>query len=52
MKYECCSVDEIRFEIESYYSNLKKSEQLKIKITKCPILKGTYDLEIIKEKIK
>jgi len=48
MKHECCSKEVIRFEIESYYSILKKNEELRIKITKCPILKGTYDLEIIK----
>lgn len=48
MKYECCSRDKIRFEIESWYKDLKNSEKLKIEITKCPILKGTFDLSIIK----
>ena len=49
MKYQCCSRDKIRFEIESWYEYLKKSETLKIEITKCPVLKGTFDLRIIKE---
>lgn len=49
MEYQCCSRDKIRFEIESWYKDLKKSEQLKIKITKCDVLEGTYDLEISKE---
>jgi len=52
MKYQCCSINKIRFEIESWFNDLKKSEKLKIEIIKCPILKGTYDLNIIKEKKK
>jgi len=48
MKYESCSKDKIRFEIESWYENLRNNEELIIFINKCPILKGTFDLSIIK----
>jgi hypothetical protein len=52
MKYQCCSRDKVRFEIEWYYNYLKDNEVLKIEITKCPVLKGTFDLKVIKQKIK
>jgi hypothetical protein len=50
MEYNCCSVNKLRFEIESWFDDLKKNEKLKIEITKCPVLKETYDLKILKEK--
>jgi len=50
MKYQCCSRDKIRWEIESWYEDLEELETLKIEITKCDVLEGTYDLRIIKEK--
>ncbi len=48
MKYECCSIQKLRFEIESWFQDLKKNERLEIKITRCPVLKRTYDLKILK----
>ena len=50
MKYECCSIQKLRFEIESWFQYLKKSEKLEIEITCCPVLKRTYDLNIRKLK--
>jgi hypothetical protein len=49
MKYECCSKDLVIFGITDWL-DLKKSEELQITITKCPVLKGTFDLNIIKQK--
>ncbi len=49
MNYECCSIQKLRFEMESWISYLEKNEILKIEIKKCPVLKGTYDLVIKKE---
>lgn len=50
MKMQCCSIELMKFEIFNRLKDLKKSEQIRVKITKCPILKGTYDLEYIREK--
>ena len=50
MIHQCCSKDLMRWEIESEYPYLKENEVLKIEITKCPVLKGTYDLKMIKQK--
>ena len=50
MEYQCCAKDKIRFEIESWYDDLKKNEEVLIKITKCDVLKGTFDLKITKQK--
>ncbi len=50
MKYECCSKQKLRYEIESWFENLKRNEILKVEISKCPVLRGTYDLWIIKLK--
>ncbi len=47
MEIQCCSKGVLRFEIESRLKDLKKSEKLNIKIKKCPVLKGTFDLSII-----
>jgi len=51
MNYECCSIQKLRFEIESWLENpiLENSEVLKIEITRCPVIEGTYDLKIKKE---
>mgnify|MGYP001592760213 CR=1 FL=1 len=50
MNHQCCSKELIRWEIESEFEYLKKNEVLKIEITKCPVLKETFDLKMIKEK--
>jgi hypothetical protein len=48
MLMECCSIEKIKYEIISYLP-LKKKEMLEVKITNCPLLKGTYDLKIMKK---
>ena len=52
MKYQCCSKEKLKFEIISWVDNLGKKKVLEIKITDCPVLKGTFDLEIRKQEIK
>ena len=46
MIHQCCSRDKVRFEIESYYNQLGEEDELEIKIKKCDVLKGTFDLKI------
>jgi hypothetical protein len=47
MKIECCSFELLKFEIKMKIESMKKNEMLIIGITKCPVLKGTYDLNMI-----
>jgi hypothetical protein len=51
MKYECCSKENVEYEIKTWLS-LKNNEVLKIELTNCPVLKGTFDLHIVKEKMR
>ncbi len=48
MNIQCLSEDNLNYEIFSWLETLKKNEELEIKITNCPVLKETYDLEIRK----
>ena len=50
MMIEVMSKENLKFEIFSWLDDLKKNEELDIKITKCEVLKGTYDLEISRKK--
>jgi len=49
MLHECCAKQKIRFEIESWYKDLKDDEKLVIEISNCKVLKGTKDLLIYKQ---
>ena len=49
MKIECCSADKVRYETEIFYKNLKKGESVDIRITPCPVLNNTWNLEISKK---
>lgn len=52
MKSQCMNKDVLKYEIGNWADGLKKSECLIIIITRCPILNKTYDLNILKQKIK
>ena len=46
MKVECMNKDNIKYEIDRWLKTIKKNNSLKVKITKCDLLDGTFDLEI------
>jgi len=46
MKMECMNKDNIKYEIDRWLKTIKKNNSLKVKITKCDLLDGTFDLEI------
>ena len=50
MKIEIMSKENLRYEIFSWLEDLKKNEKLSIEIAKCNVIKGSYDLQIRKEK--
>ena len=46
MKMECMNKYNIKYEIDRWLKTIKKNNSLKVKITKCDLLDGTFDLEI------
>ena len=50
MKIECMGKANLKWEIDNRIKALKEDSTLKIEITPCDILKGTYDLNITEEK--
>ena len=54
MKFECLSKENLILKIKDWVNHIKKKEKICIEIVNCPILKGTFDLEIklVGEKLK
>lgn len=52
MKIECCSKQLLRFEILNRLRDLENNEILEMKISKCEVLKDTFDLEVISKFVK
>lgn len=46
MIFECCTRQKMRYEIERYLEDLDNSKEINVKIRRCKVLEGTFDLEI------